>query len=136
MPVEFKSAKDTDKHIELTPLIDVVFQLLVFFMLSSQFLDPSIQVTLPTLETAAMPEAAPVVIQADSQGNLFLQDAPVSLENLEGALRQQLQESGEEAVFLRGDATLPYQKILTIMETAGRAGASDFNFIYAEAAQE
>ena len=57
---------------EMSPLIDCIFQLLIFFMLSSTFLTPSIPLSLPTAAAGGPPQSQQVIITLDAEGKVFL----------------------------------------------------------------
>jgi len=133
MPVQFQQRKEDESLIELTPLIDVIFLLLVFFMLSSTFLNSSLELTLPQLSEERTPTQTPVVVGANAQGALTVNGEAVAMDALVDVLAAALEETGERRVFLRGDRNLRYQQIVEIMESAGQAGAGQVNFVYEQA---
>ncbi len=137
MAVDFENPKATEGGVELTPLIDVIFQLLVFFMLSSSFLYPSLDLVLPQLADVETETTPPMlVINFDAEGNSFLNSEPVPLERLEAVLRERLPEVDDRAVFLRADTHSQYGAILEIMRTASAAGALQFHFLYEEVVED
>jgi biopolymer transport protein ExbD len=137
MAVEFDTGAPNESVVELTPLIDVIFQLLVFFMLSSSFLYPALDLVLPQLSEDQQETDSPMlVINLDSDGNVFINSEPVTFDNLEEQLRLRLGELQESSVFLRADKGIEYGVILKIMRTAGDAGALQFNFLYEEEAAD
>lgn len=137
MAVDFENPKSTEGGVELTPLIDVIFQLLVFFMLSSSFLYPSLDLVLPQLADVEAETTPPMlVINFDAAGNCFLNSEPVPFDRLEEVLRERLPEVDDRAVFLRADTNAEYGMILEIMRQASRAGALQFHFLYEEIAAE
>ena len=69
-------------RMEMTPLIDCIFQLLIFFMLSSTFLTPSIRLSLPTAAAAGPPRGQQIIITLDADGQVFLNKQPSSFEQL------------------------------------------------------
>lgn len=137
MRVEFKIPRADEGMIELTPLIDVIFQLLVFFMLSSSFLYPALDLVLPRLDNLEQESNPPLlVINLDQHGHLFLNSTAVAPEQLEEVLRQRLAEIDDRSVFLRADTSTPYGTILEVMKTANTAGALQFNFLYEDTSSE
>lgn len=130
MAVEFDSQRTQDRPLELTPLIDVIFQLLVFFMLSSHFIEPSLELVLPQLEAEGMHEIPHLMIHLDDRGELFLNEQHLDEKFLFEALLAELKVNPSKRVFFRGDKGVPYEKVLTIMQQATEAGAEQFNFIY------
>lgn len=135
MAVEFELPRNNEGGVELTPLIDVIFQLLVFFMLSSSFLYPSLDLVLPRLDNVEHETTPPMlVLNLDAADNTYLNSEPIALEALEAALRERLVDVEDRAVFLRADEKASYGVILQLMRTATAAGALQFHFLYEEAA--
>ncbi|MCD8483693.1 MAG: biopolymer transporter ExbD [Verrucomicrobia bacterium] len=111
------------------------FQLLVFFMLSSSFLYPSLDLVLPRLDNVEHETTPPMlVLNLDAADNTYLNSEPIALEALEAALRERLVDVEDRAVFLRADEKASYGVILQLMRTATAAGALQFHFLYEEAA--
>ncbi|MCS7063075.1 MAG: biopolymer transporter ExbD [Methylacidiphilales bacterium] len=131
MSVEFHRPASSPGAMNLTPLIDVVFQLLIFFMLTSSFVYPALDLKLPRAETRpSSPDAQMIVISLDAQNRLFVNREEVSEAELERILRERLQHVPQQAVFFRGDRATPYERFTEIMQIATRAGARSFNLIH------
>ncbi|HQU08793.1 MAG TPA: biopolymer transporter ExbD [Opitutales bacterium] len=131
MAVDFRRAKPESLTLELAPLIDVIFQLLIFFMISSSFLYPALKLTLPKLEQTFEDNAEQnLVLSVDGDGHYFINQNAVTLEALPQALQQALSETEDKSVFFRGDHQIPYEKVLELMRMASASGAAQFNFIY------
>ena len=80
------SDADSSAALNLTPLIDVVFQLLVFFLLTSAFISTGITVELPDAETGEAGDETTLAISLDAEGAIFVGSEEVSLEALDGVL--------------------------------------------------
>ncbi len=91
--------------VELTPLIDVVFLLLIFFMVSTTFLDPEreIEVELPTAESAGEPQDAPdeIILNILEDGQITYQGNAVRQDELVGILKRAAQQLASETLALR-----------------------------------
>lgn len=115
---------------EMSPLIDCIFQLLIFFMLSSTFLTPSIPLSLPTAAAGGPPRAQQVIITLDAEGQVFLNKQPSSFEQLEGQLRELLSESSDRVVTIRADQQMTYQHFVRALDIAKRSGAEHVNIAH------
>jgi len=128
--MDFIRSKKSSMAIDMTPLIDVVFQLLVFFMLSSSFITPIIKLNLPKAVTQDKRDAQRVVVTIDKDGNFFVNRTPVSGAGLIAAIEAQLISASRKSVDLRGDGETPYKYFVKAMDCARQAGASQVNVVH------
>ncbi len=110
-----------DSSIDLTPLIDVVFQLLIFLMVSSQFTKPEAVVDLPQAQSGAgtvdlSREKLSFAIEAD--GTILLDAEVVSRENLGAVIQQRVEKDSVKRVEIRGDQAANYGVFIEVLETA------------------
>jgi len=119
---------ETDEpEINLTPLIDVVFLLLIFFMVSTTFEHQSrIQIELPEATadaTESEDESLEIII--DAQGRFFIGDQQVvntELKTLKGAIRKSVGEREGMPVIIRADAKTPHQAVVTALDATSQLG--------------
>jgi biopolymer transport protein ExbD len=100
--------------VPIAPLIDVVFLLLIFFMLVTSFQNPALELTLPGSETATSTDARSVTIRITESGNLYL-----DLERIEWAdLSSRISERKNEIDLVRisADRSTPYEDIIRAMD--------------------
>ncbi len=119
--------RSEEPDVNLTPMIDVVFLLLLFFMVSTSFIrESSLKVNLPEATGEAMVEQeqpVDIVIQAD--GGFLINDTllpAVSSEVLRNALKQAVGERDDPHIIISADADAQYQHIVTAMDTAQQMG--------------
>ena len=112
---------------ELSPLIDCIFQLLIFFMLSSTFLTPAIQLTLPSATAGTSHNELEIIITLSQTGDVFLNKTPTSLIALESELKRLLAKSEKKRVTIRGDEDMPYSAFLDALDITKRSGAIHVN---------
>ncbi|MEM8710152.1 MAG: biopolymer transporter ExbD, partial [Planctomycetota bacterium] len=84
--MEFARRPRRRSTIELTPLIDVVFQLLVFFLLTSSFVQPSLRLDLPRGATLDDPDPTPIIVEIDAEGQIAVDGEIVESDELVPAL--------------------------------------------------
>ena len=131
MSVEFKPPSSSAGAINLTPLIDVVFQLLIFFMLTSSFIYPALDMQLPRAEKEKLSgEVQLLVISVDKANRIYVNREEVAVADLESVLKEKLPSTQKQAVFFRADRAMPYERFTEIMQIATRAGARSFNLIH------
>jgi len=108
--------------VDLTPLIDVVFQLLVFFLLTSAFINPGISVQLPDAETGERSDDVGISISVDRDGRIVIDKEEVPLERLESVLLAASGGSADVPVAIWGDVGVPYGTLVEILDTCRKAG--------------
>lgn len=122
------SIEDEDEPVSnLTPLIDVVFQLLIFFMVATSFLDPERQLGLELPEALAgeeQREAREIVVHVRRDGSLALGATDISAEELPLALRRAAAGNPDAAVTIRGDRLAHHEAIVAVMDACAAAGLS------------
>jgi biopolymer transport protein ExbD len=110
--------------LNVTSLIDVLFLLLIFFMISTTFLStPAIQLELPKAKNADAVRQEPLVVYVDAQGDLFLNDEPVDVALLPAALKDKLLENDDKAVILKADSRVSHGSVVEVMDIVKGAGA-------------
>jgi biopolymer transport protein TolR len=116
--------------INMTPLVDVMLVLVVIFIITAPLLASSIRLDLPKSD-AAKPNEAPqfVTLAVDKAGQAFLNDQPVSTEQLAQRLAQTANNNPDTELQLRADATVPYGKVIALMGVAQKAGLSRIGFV-------
>jgi len=128
--VQFRAPSPRRNLISLTPLIDVVFILLVFFMLASSFLDwRAIDLKTPAEARTASQDKTPVVIAISSGGELSLNGAPVSRDGLTAAVQRALQGGSTKSVLVRPEPGVPVQTAVTVLDQVSRAGAPNVSLV-------
>lgn len=128
--MKFKRQRSQEVGVDLTPLIDVVFLLLIFFMVSTTFTREShLQIDLPTADgepaSEAQVEQIDVVINASGQ---YLVNNRELVNNRRDTLRQAVAElaSGDTSLpfIITADANTPHEYVVRAMDIAGRLGFS------------
>jgi biopolymer transport protein TolR len=111
--------------INVTPMVDVMLVLLVIFMVTAPLLTVGVQVDLPKSKADALPgQDEPLAVSVDAEGNIFLQDTEVELENLGPRLMAITNNNPEARIFVRGDKAINYGRVMQIMGTVNAAGFS------------
>ena len=117
-------------EINVTPLVDVMLVLLVIFMLTAPLLTSSVRLELPSAEAPAA-SAAPqaLTLSLNAQGALFLNDRPITPEQLRQRLKEAAQANPDTEIQLRADQAQTYGKLVEVMALAQQAGLSRIGFI-------
>lgn len=125
----FLAEMEIEDTVELTPLIDVIFQLLVFFMLTSTFMLPTIDLSLPRLggETQVVDRKDIPRLEVDSSGQIRLNGQPINC--LINDLKDGILEN-DVRLFI--DEATPYSSIASILKDLASIGVGNIQFVYEE----
>jgi biopolymer transport protein ExbD len=126
----FTRPKRPTLSIDMAPLIDVVFLLLIFFMLTSNFVPPSVPLTLPKASSSAPSEATKLIVSLDQNGQISISDQIIPDADFESALRSALEQNSTTAVHFRGDTSVDYGVFLKLISRARNAGANQFHLVH------
>ena len=115
-----------DLVLNLTPMIDVVFLLLIFFMLATTFMDPEREIDLDLPEAASSlaqdTQRDELIINVMRDGVLKLGDHEVDRDGLLAELRRAARQNPEITVTIRGDRLVTHEVIVSVMDACGQAG--------------
>ena len=109
--------------INVTTLIDVMFLLLIFFMVTSTFKNqPAINLVLPRSATASETVDTPAVLFLTSEGLVYLNDTLMDKETLAARLEKMHDESGEDRMVLRADEDAAHGDVVELIDTIKQSG--------------
>lgn len=137
--MRFSRPRSRAPRIDISPLIDVVFQLLLFYAVTTQFVTPErLKLQLPEARTAeaaktTRPEEAEVLVT--SSGEILVANRVVSEDRLEAEMRALLKGQPERSITIRGDKGAPYGTVMKVLDAARLAGAQHINLVAAKPAQ-
>lgn len=121
--------KEPEPEINITSLIDIVFLLLIFFMVSTTFeRQAALKIDLPEASVSSerpADEEEKLVLAIDREGRMFLNDRQLidsRPATIAAALREAAGESRSQAILLRADALTPHHFVITAMDVSGRMG--------------
>ncbi|MCM8826457.1 MAG: biopolymer transporter ExbD [Candidatus Omnitrophica bacterium] len=122
--MEFERRKKADTQINIAPLIDVVFQLLIFFALISHFVtDAGIKITLPIATTAQVYTQENIVIFITEDNLIYLNNEPVTLDKLNEKLSIKINQTKEKNVIIKADEKIDLGLAVKVMDIAKQAKA-------------
>jgi biopolymer transport protein TolR len=110
-------------EINVTPLVDVMLVLLIIFMVTAPLMTSGVPVDLP--KTNAQPlnsDSEPLTVSVNGEGKIFLQDSEVDVSGLVAKLKAIAQDKTDRRIFVRGDKTIPYGRIMEVMGTITQGG--------------
>jgi biopolymer transport protein ExbD len=109
--------------INITSLIDVLFLLLIFFMVSSTFLEqPGMKLELPETKSNAPEKIENFILEITTEGSMTLNGESVQLDNLEEKFKQMLPDVQEKSLVLKADKNVSHGNVVKVMDLAKLSG--------------
>ena len=105
-------------EINILPMIDVIFSILAFFIISSLFLTRSqgLPVNLPSAQTAEPEQSVQLNITIESDGKMFLDRQPIELNELKAALTEKIKPDSESVVIINADEKVEHGTVVKVMD--------------------
>ena len=121
--MQFRIKRYIKPVINIASLVDVLFLLLIFFMVTSAFVEqPNIKLELPATSHSEVSKVERTVLTISRDGQLFIKERPVDKQNLEKELRRLMLDTGDEVLVLKADKLVPYGDVVDVMDSAKGAG--------------
>lgn len=117
-------------EMNLIPLIDIMLVLMIIFLVTATVLNPAVPLSLPKADAQTLPEQPKVVsISIDAQGQIFWDQQPVTLAQLEQNMQTAAQAEQKPALHLRADQDARYDGVAQVLARASKAGLNDLAFV-------
>ncbi len=128
--MEIERRKYTKAYISIAPMIDVVFLLLLFFMLTSNLIrEPAIKIQLPEADSAQATHKEHLTITVTEDKEVFLEDKPVDINELEDVLRSYGAHQLLKPVHIKTDRKTHVGRLIRVVDAVKLAGIKSFNII-------
>ncbi len=121
--IKFNKRRPVEASLNVAPLVDIVFLLLIFFLLTSAFIHPGLELTLPEARPAEAQEAEENVVQITKEGEIYLNAEPVSEEQLRERLQESLAADPDKVIVIKADEKLEFGLFVSVMDISREAGA-------------
>ena len=119
------SKKEPISEINVTPFVDVMLVLLIIFMVTAPLLTVGVQVDLPETSADTLPEETePLTLTINAKGEIFIQETKVEYEKIIAKIMAVSNNRKDTRIFVRGDKTINYGRVLEVMGTLSGAGFS------------
>ncbi|HLJ09841.1 MAG TPA: biopolymer transporter ExbD [Planctomycetaceae bacterium] len=129
MPLKIEPLEEP--YLNMTPMVDVILNLLIFFMLGAHFAEEERQfdIQLPAVSHAEPLTAPPdeIVVNVFADGRLVVNQKDVSSDELEQLLSEAHGRYADQAVLIRGDGKGEYQGVMDVLSTCQRAAIRNFS---------
>ena len=110
-------------EINVTPMVDVMLVLLIIFMVAAPMLTTGVQVELPKAKSEPVQgQDAPVSVSVKHDGKIFINETPVTIEELGSKLKAITGEKTDTRIFVRGDSGVDYGKVMAVIGEVNAAG--------------
>mgnify|MGYP002629545483 CR=1 FL=1 len=124
--MRFRRKKNEISEVDMSPLIDMVFILLIFFMVSSTFTkDMKLDLERPGASSASRASSKVIRVYIDNQAQVYINAQPVKLWAVQGQLREILRASTEKSILVITDETIPVEKLIELVDQCRLSGAKD-----------
>jgi biopolymer transport protein ExbD len=123
--MRFRKKKDDESDISIAPLVDCVFLLLIFFVVTSHYdIAAGVQIKLPKVtKKTAIPDAdSRIIITVDKDGNAYLDGAKTDMKTLKSRLTEEVKNRGMLNLILQADSDVRHGRVVEIMDMAKGAG--------------
>ena len=115
-------------QIDMAPLIDVVFLLLIFFMLTFAIQGQGLAISLPEGEETEKVEKD-IIVKIDRNNNIRLNGRPIKIDSLRGVLKEELLSHSDKLVVIDSAPKVKYELFARVLDVSREAGAENFSII-------
>ena len=121
--MQFRTRPKRKVLLNITSLIDVLFLLLIFLMVSTTFLEqPGIKLELPEAQSAVLVDLKEFTLFVNKEGKVFLNDNEVAFEDLEERIKKVLPEMKEGTIILKADRDVSHGIVVKLMDIVKKSG--------------
>ncbi|MEW6358302.1 MAG: biopolymer transporter ExbD [Planctomycetota bacterium] len=121
--MDFRQKPRRKPILNIAPLIDVLFLLLIFFLVSSTFVEqPNLKLDLPRAAHADVSQVKSLAVLIDEKGRLYFSDQPVNRTELLRLLRERLGEDKEQSLVIKADKNVPHGVVVEVLDMAKGVG--------------
>lgn len=121
--MRFREKRITKSIINLTPMVDMLFLILLFFLVTSSFIEqPNIKLELPSTKYASSSKIEERTLTISQDGKLYYQNKPVERKDLVSLLKDAFSRQDDKTLVLRADKNVSYGVVVDVMDAAKGAG--------------
>ncbi len=124
--MKFRPKKHEISNVDVSPLIDMVFILLIFFMVTTTFVkDMKLDLNRPSASSASKASSKVIRVYIDNVVDVYIDNQPVKIWAIQSKLRDMLRTSTEKSVLVVSDSTIPVEKLIDVVDECRMSGAKD-----------
>ena len=124
--MRFRPKKQDVDNIDVSPLIDMVFILLIFFMVTTTFVkDMKLDLNRPSAASASLSDAKVIRVYIDNSSEIYIDNQAVKVWAIQSKLRDLLRTSTDKAVLVVTDTDIPVSSLIDVIDECKLSGAKD-----------
>ena len=124
--MRFRPRKQNIDNIDVSPLIDMVFILLIFFMVTTTFVkDMKLDLNRPSAASASKASSKVIRVYIDNTNEIYIDNQPVKLWAVQSKLRDLLRGNSDNSVLVISDATIAVERLIDVVDECRLSGAKD-----------
>lgn len=128
--MEFERRRHNHSHMNIAPLVDVMFLLLLFFMLSSHFIQhPAIRIKLPESKTAEAQKDTIKTIYISKDGGIFFMNKKVDLKDLQTVIKGSLKDVEQDFLRIKADKESDVGILISVIDEVRLIGIRNYNIV-------
>lgn len=117
-------------EINVTPLVDVMLVLLIIFMVAAPLMTVGVPIDLPDTQAKSMnTDTQPITVSVNAEGEIFIQETPITIEEIVPKLQAIAKQGYEERIFVRGDKDADYGQVIKVMARISSAGFKNMGLV-------
>lgn len=126
-----RSQLDAIDEINMTPLIDLTFLLLIIFMITAPLLEYAVDLSPPEMNAGEISDNEKITLNINKNGKLLINSEHVNIKTLPQELLSRFQGSRNIEIFIRADGSRPYREIINLMKVVESTGFSNISLVTA-----
>lgn len=128
--IRYRKRQQEEQGIDMSPLIDMVFILLIFFMVSATFVkDMDLEINRPKASSSTPSSTKALRVYIDASGDTYLDNQPIRVWMIQSKLRDMLRSSTDSSVLVVTDDGVPSRKLIEVVDQCRLAGAKDVGVV-------
>ncbi|HCX90641.1 MAG TPA: hypothetical protein DHT43_09050, partial [Deltaproteobacteria bacterium] len=128
--MEFERRRHNHAHMDIAPLVDVVFLLLLFFMLTSHLIqEPAIKIRLPESKTAEAKSEEIKTVLITKNGEIYFMNKGIDLKNLQMAIKEGLTDMEKDFLRIKADRNVSVGILVSVIDEVRFSGVKNFSIV-------
>jgi biopolymer transport protein ExbD len=128
--MDFERRRHEHAHLNIAPLVDVVFLLLLFFMLTSHLIqEPAIRIHLPESKTAEILKESIKTVLITKKGEIYFMDKKVDMENLRVMIKDNFEDTKKDFLRIKADQDVNVGLLISVIDEVRLSGVKNFSIV-------